>query len=162
MVSYEQLKEGMMPCIVHWNQNHFVVVISFLKGRRVKVADPAKGIIVYKKDEFLEQWISNSASPGETEGKGIALLLEPSPSFYELEGEKRKTLSWSLVLQYLNQSRWRIMQVLAALLFSSLVQLIFPFLTQSIVDTGINAHNLQYVTLVLIAQLMLTLSKTMV
>ena len=162
MVAYEQLREGKMPCLVHWNQNHFVVVIAFVKGNRVKVADPAKGIMVYKKNEFLEHWISNSVSPGEAESKGIALLLEPTPSFYELEGEKRKTLSWSLVLQYLNQSRWRILQVLGALLFSSVVQLIFPFLTQSIVDTGINAHNIQYVILVLIAQLMLTFSKTMV
>lgn len=167
-VTYEQLKEAVLPCILHWNQNHFVVLVSISNRDRVKIADPAKGILTYTKQEFLDHWISASSLPphpserepqGET---GIVLLLEPTPSFYEHEGDKKNTLSWSIVLQYLKQSRWRIAQVFSALLFSSLIQLIFPFLTQSIVDTGINAQNLQYVTIILIAQLMLTFSKTMV
>lgn len=162
MLTYEQLQEAILPCLLHWNQNHFVVLLTISKRGRVKIADPAKGILTYSRDEFLDHWISSSSSSGHSENTGIALLLEPAPSFYEHDGDKKNTLSWSLVLQYLKQSRWQIGQVLAALLFSSLVQLIFPFLTQSIVDTGINAQNLQYVTLVLIAQLMLTFSKTIV
>jgi ATP-binding cassette subfamily B protein len=161
-VTYEQLKEAALPCILHWNQNHFVVLVSTSNRDRVKIADPAKGMLTYSKDEFLDHWISSSSSSGNSESTGVALLLEPSPSFYEHEGEQKRTLSWSVVLQYLKQSRWQIVRVLAALLFSSLIQLIFPFLTQSIVDTGINAQNLQYVTIVLIAQLMLTFSKTIV
>lgn len=162
MLTYEQLQIAVLPCLLHWNRNHFVVLLKISKRGKVKIADPAKGILTYSRDEFLDHWISNSSSLGYSKNTGTALLLEPTPSFYEREGDKKNMLSWSLVLQYLKQSRWQIGQVLAALLFSSLVQLIFPFLTQSIVDTGINTQNLQYVTLVLIAQLMLTFSKTIV
>lgn len=162
-ISFEQLEKAPMPCIIHWNQNHFVVL---LPGRRrtmevrLKIADPGKGILTYTRDEFLSNWISSESE--DNEQTGIALLLEPTPSFYEEEGEKEHKLSWDLVFQYLKQSKWQIGQVFVALLFASLIQLIFPFLTQSIVDTGINAQNLQYVTVVLIAQLMLTFSKTVV
>lgn len=168
-LTYGQLKEASLPCILHWNQNHFVVLLS-LSGRRgrvrPKIADPAKGIITYTKDEFFDHWIFSSSSPSTPVerggGEGVALLLEPTPAFYNEEGEKERKLSWNLVLQYLAQSKWQIAQVFAALIVTSLIQLIFPFLTQSIVDTGINAQNLQFVVIVLIAQLMLTFSKTIV
>jgi|SRR5665213_431927 len=166
-LTYEQLKEATLPAILHWNQNHFVVLLSLSGGRgsrRVRLADPAKGIITYTKEEFLNHWISSSPSPlvERGGGEGIALLLEPTPNFYNEEGEKEQKLSWKLVLQYLAQSKWQITQVFAALIVTSLIQLIFPFLTQSIVDTGIDAQNLQFVVVILIAQLMLTFSKTVV
>jgi ATP-binding cassette subfamily B protein len=159
-LSLQQLKEVTLPCILHWDQNHFVVLISILKNK-VRLADPAKGILTYTIAEFKNHWLSVPPS-GELEGAGIALLVEPTPVFYEQEGEKERKLTWKLVLQYLTQSRWQITQVFIALIITSLIQLIFPFLTQSIVDTGINAQNLQYVVIVLIAQLMLTFSKTFV
>ena len=108
----------------------------------------------------MNHWLSSENENNEP--VGIALLLEPTPNFYNEEGEKQQKLSWRLVLQYLLQSKWQIGQVLVALIVASLIQLIFPFLTQSIVDTGINAQNLQFVVVVLIAQLMLTFSKTFV
>ncbi|MEP6927228.1 MAG: peptidase domain-containing ABC transporter [Ginsengibacter sp.] len=162
-LTLEQLKEATLPCILHWQQNHFVVLLSFFvrRGSRgVRLADAAKGILTYSIDEFKNHWISSETE--ENEQTGIALLLEPTPSFYDEEGEKEHKLSWKLVLQYLAQSKWQITQVFAALVITSLIQLIFPFLTQSMVDTGINAQNLQYVIIVLIAQLMLTFSKTVV
>ena len=158
-LSLQQLKGITLPCILHWNQNHFVVLISVSKNK-VKIADPGKGILTYTINEFKMHWLSSESN--ENEQTGIALLLEPTPSFYEQEGEKERRLSWKLVLQYLTQSKWQITQVFIALIITSLIQLIFPFLTQSIVDTGINAQNLQYVVIVLIAQLMLTFSKTFV
>jgi ATP-binding cassette subfamily B protein len=167
-ISFAQLKEVTLPCILHWDQNHFVVLLSLSSGRgsrrvRFKIANPARGIENYKLKEFSDHWISFSPLLGEPEGAtGIALLLEPTPAFYEEEGEKERKLNWKLVLQYLAQSKWQITQVFAALLIASLIQLIFPFLTQSIVDTGIDAQNLQYVVIVLIAQLTLTFSKTIV
>ncbi|HEY5464815.1 MAG TPA: peptidase domain-containing ABC transporter, partial [Hanamia sp.] len=167
-ITYEQLKEVQLPCILHWDQNHFVVLLSLSSGRgsrrvRFKIANPARGIENYKLKEFSDHWISSSPLLGEPEGAtGIALLLEPTPAFYQEEGEKERKLNWKLVLQYLAQSKWQITQVFAALLITSLIQLIFPFLTQSIVDTGIDAQNLQYVVIVLIAQLTLTFSKTIV
>jgi len=158
-LSLQQLKEVTLPCILHWNQNHFVVLISVSKNK-IKIADPAKGIITYTLKEFSAHWIASESDNNEQ--TGIALLIEPTPSFYEQEGEKERKLSWRLVLQYLAQSKWQVTQVFIALIVTSLIQLIFPFLTQSIVDTGINAQNLQYVVVVLIAQLMLTFSKTFV
>lgn len=158
-LTVKQMEEATLPSILHWNQNHFVVLISISKGK-VKIADPAKGILTYSLKEFSSYWISaESEDDGQT---GIALLIEPTPSFYDQEGEKEHKLSWKLVLQYLVQSRWQITQVFIALIITSIIQLIFPFLTQSIVDTGINAQNLQYVIIVLIAQLMLTFSRTIV
>ena len=158
-ITYEQLKEVQLPCILYWDQNHFVVLISISKNK-AKVANPAHGIENYKFKEFSDHWISSETKGNEQ--TGIALLLEPTPAFYQEEGEKERKLNWKLILQYLAQSKWQITQVFAALLITSLIQLIFPFLTQSIVDTGIDAQNLQYVVIVLIAQLTLTFSKTIV
>ncbi|HVZ97724.1 MAG TPA: peptidase domain-containing ABC transporter [Chitinophagaceae bacterium] len=155
----EQLKQVTLPCILHWNQNHFVVLVS-IKRNKFTIADPAKSIISYNLQEFTTHWAPSRTEINEAEG--VALLLEPMPSFYENEGEKEHKLSWKLVLQYLARSKWQIAQVLAALLITSGIQLIFPLLTQSIVDNGISVQNLQYVVVVLLAQLMLTFSKTFV
>jgi ATP-binding cassette subfamily B protein len=88
-ISYDQLKEAVLPCILHWNQNHFVVLLSISNRDKVKIADPARGILTYPKDEFLNHWISRSSVSGDSESTGIALLLEPSPSFYAHEGDKK-------------------------------------------------------------------------
>lgn len=161
-LTMEQFKDVPLPCILHWSQNHFVVLVSVPKRRGggvFRIADPAKGMLTYNKSEFSNQWLS---SVQEGEQTGIALLLEPTHSFYKEAGEKEHKLSWNLILQYLRQSKGQIAQVLAALLITSVIQLIFPFLTQSLVDNGINVQNLQYVVIVLLAQLMLTFSKTIV
>lgn len=165
MTFKQMIANAPFPCILHWDQYHFIVLLSikkklFGKGITVLVADPAKGLISYTEDDFLKQWISTVNEKGQS--IGTALLLEPTPKFYEHEGEKINKLSWGLVVQYLQQSRWQIAQVFIALLITSLLQLIFPFLTQSIVDTGINTQNLQFITIILIAQLMLVFSKTIV
>jgi ATP-binding cassette subfamily B protein len=165
-LNFDQLRDNAhLPCILHWGQNHFVVLISiknrlFSRSTSILIADPAKGIIAYNLDEFLSQWLATNNEIGES--FGIALLLEPTPEFYKLEGEKENKLNWGLVLQYFQQSRWKIIQIFIALLITSFLQLIFPFLTQSIVDTGISTGNLKYITIVLIAQLMLVFSRTIV
>jgi ATP-binding cassette subfamily B protein len=165
-INFDQLKKDCKcPCILHWRQNHFIVLISikntiFRDEIKICIADPASGLINYTKDAFLEQWINTVNENGEK--VGTALLLEPTPKFYEQEGDKETKLSWNLVLKYLQQSRWQIIQIFIALLITSFLQLIFPFLTQSIVDTGINTSNLQYVTIILFAQVMLVFSRTIV
>ncbi len=116
-------------------------------------------MLTYNKTEFSNQWLSSDQEEGQM---GIALLLEPSPAFYKEAGEKENKLSWALILRYLKQSRGQIAQVILALLIVSVIQLIFPFLTQGLVDSGINVQNMQYVVIVLLAQLMLTFSKTIV
>jgi ATP-binding cassette subfamily B protein len=156
-ISFEKLQTASLPAILHWNQNHFVVLQSINK-RKAKIADPGKGIISYNRQEFLRYWISNK---NEYAGNvGTALLLEPCPAFYEGEGEKENKLNWGFIFQYLRQCRWQLVQIFISLMVGSALQLILPFLTQSMVDTGINTRNLQYITIVLIAQLMLTFSST--
>lgn len=158
-LTFTQLKDVPLPCIIHWNHNHFVVLAD-IKHNNCQIADPAKGIIRYNVEEFLSHW--ESSENDSREKVGIALLLEPTPSFYATEDERQTKLSWRLVMQYLVSSRLQIIYVLIALLISSGLQLIFPFLTQSIVDKGINTQNLQFVTVILIAQLMLISSQTVI
>ncbi|TDW99152.1 peptidase domain-containing ABC transporter [Dinghuibacter silviterrae] len=148
-----------LPCILHWNQDHFVVLVR-VKGSSIRVADPAAGLLQYTREQFLDRWATQDTQ--EEGPSGIALLLEPAPGFYSEEGQKENGLNWGLVLRYLHNTRGRIVQVLAALGVSSLLQLALPFLTQSIVDVGINTQNLQFVTIVLIAQLMLVFSRTVI
>ena len=169
-LTYKQLtEEAPLPCILHWNQNHFVVLTAykgnnlFNKQAKLTVADPAKGILIYNKQEFLQYWASKTTPlEGLGEAVGTALLLEPTTQFYKQPNEKETKLHWGIVFQYLRNSKWQITQVFIALLIASLLQLIFPFLTQSMVDTGIQTHNLQFITIVLIAQLMLVFSQTFV
>jgi ATP-binding cassette subfamily B protein len=99
---------------------------------------------------------------GEIEGTGVALLLEPSPSFYQQPDEKQTKLGWGMLLSYFAQQKKYIVQLVFGLLIGSLLQLILPFLTQSIVDTGINQHNLNFIYIILAAQFALFLGRTVV
>ncbi len=163
-LTFEQLiNDAQLPCIVHWNQNHFVVLTphAFLRKRtEVSIADPAKDYVtkVSKKD-FLKHWLSDVEN---NENVGLALLMEPTPRFYEQEEEKNNKLGWTMLLQYLFAYKRYILQLIMALCVASLLQLIIPFLTQSIVDTGINQNNLQFIYIVLIAQFMLFFGRTIV
>lgn len=147
-----------LPCIVHWNQSHFAVLYK-IKKNKISVADPAAGLITYTKEEFLKSWLSTSTNGS---GVGIALLLEPTPAFYETEvaTEKSTKLGFYYLFGYLKTYRRFIVQLLLGLLLGSLIQLILPFLTQSIVDVGINTRNTPFIYIVLAAQLMLIFSRT--
>ncbi|MCT4603587.1 MAG: peptidase domain-containing ABC transporter [Marinifilum sp.] len=157
------IEQAPLPCIVHWRQEHFVVVYaikkkSFLKRTDIQiiVADPGKGIIKYDKDEFVENWISTKT---RGEDKGVALLLEPTSKFYKQESEKKDTKSFSLLFSYFGRYKKYFTQLLLGLLLGSILQLIFPFLTQAIVDVGISDQNLGFIYLILIAQLVLFISR---
>ncbi|MGE0078163.1 MAG: peptidase domain-containing ABC transporter [Bacteroidales bacterium] len=162
-ISFEQLKtEAPFPTIVHWNQNHFVVVYK-ITGRNgkeiVHVADPAGGLVKYPVNEFLNCW--QATSEGE-EKQGIALLLEPTPDFYSSEDEKLDKRRLGFLFHYLRPYQRLIVQLFLGLLLGSLLQLLLPFLTQSIVDQGIGNRNIGFIYLVLIAQLVLTISRVTV
>lgn len=164
-LTYQQLtKEAPLPCILHWGQNHFVVLVKanrFLLRRddKLTIADPGKGIIKLSKQEFLQSWASSNL---DGEQYGVALLLEPAPEFYKQANEKDTKLGWGLLLGYFTQQKRYIIQLFIGLLLGSLLQIIFPFLTQSIVDTGINQHNLPFIYLILAAQFMLFFGRTIV
>lgn len=160
MVSFEELTTAPLPCIVHWNQQHFVVVYGFKskKGNTlVEVADPAGGKQRYTQEEFCRCWISSQT---DEQAIGIALLLEPTPEFYAQEGERVNRRGFAFLFNYIRPYRNFIIQVIIGLVVGSLLQLVLPFLTQSIVDVGIATNDLSYIWLVLIAQLMLMISST--
>ncbi len=75
-LNLERLEEAPLPCILHWNQNHYVVLYK-IKKNRYYISDPAQGFLDYSKDEFIKFWIGNNADV--TTNEGIALLLEPTP-----------------------------------------------------------------------------------
>lgn len=163
-VSFDTLsREAPLPCIVHWNQNHFVVVYKIRKTWRGKyiiyVADPAKGFVTCSKEEFCEHWISTKTNGEE---KGIALLLEPTEQFYAQEETESIPLKNRLkfLWRYFKKYKRFFTQLILGLLLSSLLQLLFPFLTQAIVDTGIRGRDIGFVWLVLLAQMMLLFSRT--
>jgi len=143
--------EAPMPCILHWRQNHFVVLYGIRKGK-LQIADPAHGKIELSKEDFLKAWIDAKATE-ETED-GIALLLEPTPrlKFTEEDDEQEKK-GFKFLYQYLFRYKKFIVQLVIGLLAGSLLQLIFPFLTQSVVDIGIKNQDIHFVYLILIAQL---------
>lgn len=206
-ISFEKLaEEAPLPCIVHWQQNHFVVVYdvkekkrwvqSIFWGRKVPnlnffstqsasfgalekekilfeipficqetqvkstgtihVADPAKGLLTYTAEEFCEGWLSTQQNG---HGEGIALLLEPTPAFYEHEDERSTGYGFGRVLGYLGQYRALLVQLALGLGVGSGLNLLFPFLTQSVVDVGVNTQNLPFVYLVLVAQLALMVGR---
>jgi ATP-binding cassette, subfamily B, bacterial len=158
-VTYQKLfEDAPTPFIVHWRQSHFVVVHK-LTANKVSVADPAKGLIIYSKEEFCQAWVSDITNGAD---EGVALLVEPTPKFFEAEDEQGKSMGFGLLFSYLFSYKKLLFQLVLGLLVGSGLQLIFPFLTQSVVDIGINTKNINFIYLVLAAQLMLFLSRTAV
>ncbi len=210
-IPFEKLAaEAPLPCIIHWDQNHFVVLydvkganggwMSRIKGGRkapkhsvldgdvqpqpfiqnfsisegqiifpptlspvdpdsrftpkgtVYVADPGKGLVAYSAEEFCQHWLSSQT---DGQGEGVVLLLEPTPAFFEQDDEPQTAYSFERVFAYLWQYKRLLAQLALGLAVGSGLQLLFPFLTQSVVDVGVNTQNVSFVYLVLGAQLML-------
>ncbi len=158
-LNFQQLdKDAPLPCILHWNQDHFVVLPpQNYNGRRhsdrILIADPAQGLVRIDRRTFLNAWAPNGS-------EGLALLLEPTPAFYEYDEDRRSGVSWDNLFFHLRQHRKYFLQVFLGLIIGSLIMLAFPFLTQSIVDIGISNHNLQFIYIVLLAQLALFFART--
>lgn len=160
-VDFNKLEEDVpLPCIVHWQNYHFVVVYKIKKGI-VYVADPARGLLKYSIRDFIDSWIGKTAN--ETTEEGIALLLEPTPRLQQTEQDDSETKKgFSFLYHYLFRYKKFIFQLALGLLVGSLLQLVFPFLTQSIVDIGIQNQDINFIYLILIAQLLLFIGKTSV
>lgn len=159
-VSISQISEINYPCILHWNQNHFVVLYKVKKGKKFYIADPGKGLVKYSLDEFKTHWISTKS---DGEEKGIAMFLEPTPEFYKIHLEEenmKEQRSFKFLFKYIKKYRRYFGQIVLGLLVGSLLQLILPFLTQSIVDVGIKNQDIGLIWLILLGQLMLTVSRT--
>ena len=161
-ISPPKLVQNSFPCILHWNQNHFVVLYKVKKGKKFYVADPGKGLVKYNLEEFKSHWISTRSNGEE---KGIAMFLEPTPAFYshkeDEENENNKDpRSFRFLFGYVKKYKRYFGQVVLGMVVGSLLQLVLPFLTQSIVDVGIKNQNIGFIWLILLGQLMLTFSRT--
>jgi ATP-binding cassette subfamily B protein len=195
-ISLEKLLEAPLPCILHWNKNHYVVLYKITNSKLQKknyekritnyelritkdafknknsfnkykketvfhISDPAHGLLKYNQTAFIKHWIGNNAN--ENTEEGVALLVEPTPKFYNLEFDtEEKSLGFSFLFKYLFRYKRFLAQIIIGLLAGSLLQLIFPFLTQSIVDVGIKNQDIHFIYLILFAQLALFLGKTAV
>lgn len=156
----ERLREATLPCILHWNQNHFVVLFKVSHhGSVFHVADPGKGLIEYDTEEFRQHWVSTTT---EGEEKGIAMLLEPADDFGkgdEGEGQSGRR-SFRFLMQYLSEYRKYFAQIISGLVLGCLLQLILPFLTQAIVDVGIRHGDIGFIWLVLLGELLIVTGRT--
>lgn len=155
-IPFEMLADKMiLPCIVHWGQNHFVVVHK-ISREKVWVADPATGLVRYSREEFEKKWISSA-----TEGKqmGLALIIEPTPALYNIEDENQKSKGFRFLLKYFKLYQKYLGQLILGLVIGSLIQLIVPFLTQSIIDIGLNNNDIGFIYLILFAQLALVIGR---
>jgi len=158
-VDFETLvTEVPFPCIVHWNKNHFVVVYKIDKNKQVYISDPSYGLITYTSEEFIKRWIGENAN--EKTEEGIALILETTPAFFQTEFDDQESkASFSFLSKYLLKYKSLIIQLAMGLLAGSLLSLILPFLTQSIVDVGIQNQDLSFIYIILLAQIMLFLGR---
>ncbi|MFZ4545008.1 MAG: peptidase domain-containing ABC transporter [Saprospiraceae bacterium] len=152
-VAFERLADDLpLPCVAHWRQQHFVVVYK-ISSSHVWLADPAAGKFKITKDEFIDAWASDVV---EGEKQGIALLFEKTPDFGSRDGYKVQKTGFSFLFSYLSNYRPMIFQIILGLIFGSLISLVFPFLLQSIVDTGIPTRDLNFIYVILVAQVVLT------
>ncbi len=150
----EDLKTSKFPVILHWNQNHFVVCYKISK-KYVWIADPAVGKLKYSIEDLNEHWVTKNNC-------GVALLLNPQDDFDDSKFNNSEKKNFSFLFQYLKPHKKLIAQLFIGLLLGTLFQLIFPFLTQSLVDIGIDTQNLNFIYIILAGQLMLFFSSTVV
>ena len=153
-MTFSQLaEEGVFPCILYWNQNHFVVCYGIERdkagGYKIHISDPASQRLTYTQEEFKKCWIGRRA---EDKGCGVVLMLEPGDNWGKVEDEYRKNSRSILSFtRYFMPYRCMIGQLLLAMLVGSLIQMVLPFLSQAMVDQGINGRNLDVITLILLA-----------
>jgi ATP-binding cassette subfamily B protein len=144
-------KNSPLPAILYWNKNHFIVLTKISKNIFSKkyffhIADPAHGFVKLNEFNFAKSWLSH-------EKKGIALFLEPSETFQNQTPPKTEKLNLRYILKYLTPHRKKLIFLFILLLFSSGLTLLFPFLTQNLIDNGVNKKNLSFISVILLAQL---------
>ena len=141
-----------LPCIIHWNNNHFVVLYKIIKRRNkifFHISDPAKGLLKINQNSFKNQWTNSQL--------GYALLLETSPKFFEFceSYENKSHFDDNFLIRYLLPYKNSLVQVLLGIICGCILSLVLPFLTQSIVDIGIGNRDFNFITIILLGQLMI-------
>jgi ATP-binding cassette, subfamily B, bacterial len=155
-ISFEVLNENVpLPCIVHWRQKHFIVVYK-IKNDKIWAADPGVGLIKFSRDEFLRNWASTTI---DNKPAGLVLIIEPTPSLFKNDSDREKTSGFKFLVKYFRFYKKYLYQLVIGLLLGSCIQLVIPFLTQSIVDIGLNNNDIGFIYLILFAQLALVFGR---
>ena len=144
-----------LPCIVHWRQKHFIVVYK-IKKDKIWAADPAVGLVKFDKAEFLEGWASTVIDGKQA---GLCLIIEPTPALFKNENEKDISTGFRFLFKYFKLYRKYLYQLVLGLILGSCIQLVIPFLTQSIIDIGLNNNDIGFIYLILFAQLALVFGR---
>lgn len=155
-IPIQRLDIDLLPCILHWNHNHFVILYKMTKNRfgrgwRYWIADPSHGLYTIDEKEFKASWaLSND--------EGVGLFLSPNPKFYEIQ-EERPSNNWiaRLIIDYVTPFKKQFYKLTLLLLFGSAITLIFPLLTKYMIDDGVGKKNIRFIVLILFAQLFLHL-----
>lgn len=156
---YEGLADIDSPMILHWNQNHFIVIIKSLKKDRFKIADPAKGIYTIKGTDLRNHWISTTLADGTP--AGIALQLSPTKLFYDYsDSGYSEDRSWRFLAGYFIKYKSLFLQIVLCMLLGCVLQLTMPFLTQAIVDKGIRQNSMSIIWIILIGELVIVTGAT--
>lgn len=160
-ITFKQfVNEKPLPCILHWNQNHFIVCYEIKETSKgcykLKISDPVGEKYSLSKEAFMKCWISSKYAGEEV---GTALLLTPTPDFYSQEEVENKNRTIGYFTRYLKPFRSQVFQIFFGLIIGSILSLILPFLTQSMVDQGIENNNIGFITLVLISQIILFITQ---
>jgi ATP-binding cassette subfamily B protein len=150
-----------LPCILFWGENHFVVLSDVRKKRFsdeviFEILDPAFGKILLTEEKFKQHWTKTD--------KGLALLLQPTEEFHKKEPKQKKAsiVNLSLIYSFMKPHKRELFILVLGLGFSSLLTLIFPFLTQALIDVGVSNNNLNFVFIILLAQIFLFLGSLII
>lgn len=156
-ITIDKLHTALLPCILHWNQNHFVVLYK-IKHNHFYIADPGRGLLVYNLDDFRKHWLGRNF---KDKAQGIALFIKPTAQFGDIVEPTTQKRSFRFLFNYIRQYKSLLLQVVLGLLFGSILQLIMPFLTQAIVDIGIRYQDIGLIWLILLGELAIVIGRTL-
>jgi len=158
-VDFTTLKDDApLPCIVHWNKQHYVVVYK-ISNKKIFIADPAIGKIKYNHEDFYKYWAYEESDSGEK--KGIALFFEPTQVFEQNKytSKKGQTNTFNYINKHFKANKKLVTYLIFALIAENILAFFFPFFTKNIVDKGIKPKDINYIYLILIAQLSIFLGQ---
>ncbi|MBD5345672.1 MAG: peptidase domain-containing ABC transporter [Bacteroides sp.] len=158
-MTLSELLNSRMPCVLHWNQNHFVVLykVSSRKKGLFYIADPAKGKIKCTSKDLMIHWLSVQR---EGQEKGIVMFFSPSERFGIVPDSNIDRRSIKFLMKYLKEYRKHLVLIVTGLITGCVLQLIIPFLTQLIVDIGIGNKDIRFIWLILTGELFIVFGRT--
>ena len=145
-----------LPCIIHWDQQHFIVVYKTKKGK-IYVSDPAKGLLSYPEEDFKNRWYK------EGEEFGMLMVLEPMANFKQIEAHERieRFKSFENLLNYFTPYKKAFGILFAIMLIATGLQAVLPFISKSVIDIGIYTQDISFIYMMLIGNIVLLLSITL-